>query len=203
MKNVQVTFTGTPDSDNSKLLSLNRTATDGQSLSDDANTLKFAAYLQGSSASATVVPGDFTSVANRPCNIEPQSAHQLVEMGTVVVKTLYRLGHTVPVPFDIKRTDCITTVFESVNVTLSGTEDTELPGKLAINNGSNGAAIALFDHQGMEIDLNRATRTVALKDGLNVLNFSAHVQGHPNAIQNKAITEGEFSLVANFVLAYQ
>ena len=33
------------------------------------------------------------TVVSRPCNIEPQSADQLVEMGTVIVKTLYRYGH--------------------------------------------------------------------------------------------------------------
>lgn len=85
MKNVKVTFTGTPDPINSKLLALSGTATgagiviydnlhskevelgtatDGQGLNDGDNSLKFAAYLQGSSASSTVVPGDFTSVAN-------------------------------------------------------------------------------------------------------------------------------------------
>ncbi|MGB8663989.1 MAG: fimbrial protein [Serratia inhibens] len=85
MKNVKVTFTGTPDPDNAKLLALSGsasgagiviydnlhakdvelgTATDGQGLNDGNNSLKFAAYLQGSSASAAVVPGEFTSVAN-------------------------------------------------------------------------------------------------------------------------------------------
>jgi type 1 fimbria pilin len=85
MKNVKVTFTGTPDPDNSKLLALSGTATgagiviydmlhskdvelgtatDGQGLTENDNSLKFAAYLQGSSASGAVVPGDFTSVAN-------------------------------------------------------------------------------------------------------------------------------------------
>ncbi|WP_426506765.1 fimbrial protein [Serratia proteamaculans] len=78
------------------------------------------------------------TVVSRPCNIEPQSADQVVEMDTVIVKTLYRYGHSNPVPFNIKLTDCKTSVFKSVNVTFSGTEDSELPGKLAINNGSNG-----------------------------------------------------------------
>ena len=80
-----MTFTGTPDPINSKLLALSGTATgagiviydnlhskevelgtatDGRGLNDGDNSLKFAAYLQGSSASSTVVPGDFTSVAN-------------------------------------------------------------------------------------------------------------------------------------------
>ncbi|MGQ8708676.1 fimbrial protein [Serratia sp. TSA_198.1] len=143
------------------------------------------------------------TVVSRPCNIEPQSADQVVEMDTVIVKTLYRYGHSNPVPFNIKLTDCKTAVFKSVNVTFSGTEDRELPGKLAINNGTNGAAIALFDSKGADIALNQATSAVALQDGATVLNFTAYVQGQPRAIQNKTITEGEFSSVANFVLAYQ
>ncbi|HFJ8955442.1 TPA: fimbrial protein [Serratia liquefaciens] len=143
------------------------------------------------------------TVVSRPCNIEPQSADQVVEMDTVIVKTLYRYGHSNPVPFNIKLTDCKTAVFKTVNITFSGNEDSELPGKLAINNGANGAAIALFDSKGADIDLNQATSAVTLQDGANILNFTAYVQGHPSAIQNKSITEGEFSSVANFVLAYQ
>lgn len=143
------------------------------------------------------------TVVSRPCNIEPESADQLVDMGAVLVKTLYRYGHTTPVPFSIKLTNCKTTVFKSVSVTFSGTEDRELPGKLAINNGANGAAIALFDHQGADIDLNKATSAVVLQDGPNSLNFTAYVQGQPSAVKNKSITEGEFASVANFVLSYQ
>ncbi|MGQ5757054.1 fimbrial protein [Serratia sp. IR-2025] len=40
------------------------TATAPQTLNDSNNTLRFAAYLQGDGASATVVPGDFTAVAD-------------------------------------------------------------------------------------------------------------------------------------------
>lgn len=167
-------------------------------------TLYGAGYLFPAIATAADKEIDFFgTVVNRPCNIEPQSADQVVEMDTVIVKTLYRYGHSNPVPFSIKLTDCKTAVYQSVNVTFSGTEDPELPGKLAINNGTNGAAIALFDGKGTDIDLNQATSAVALQDGATVLNFTAYVQGHPSAIQNKTITEGEFSSVANFVLAYQ
>ncbi|CAI0720414.1 Fimbria A protein precursor [Serratia entomophila] len=40
------------------------TATPPQTLNDGNNTLRFAAYLQGDGASAAVVPGDFTAVAD-------------------------------------------------------------------------------------------------------------------------------------------
>lgn len=145
----------------------------------------------------------FGTVVNRPCNIDSQSADQLVDMGTVIIKTLYRYEHTTPVPFSIVLTDCKTNVFNAVTVTFSGAEDGELPGKLAINNGANGAAIALFDAKGTAINLNQATDATAIQTGTTTLQFSAYVQGHPSAIKNRTITEGEFSSVANFVLAYQ
>lgn len=49
--------------DNGALIKLGE-PTKPQTLQDGNNTLNFAAYLQGSSASNAIVPGDFTSVAN-------------------------------------------------------------------------------------------------------------------------------------------
>ncbi|MEG7407759.1 fimbrial protein, partial [Serratia marcescens] len=39
-------------------------ATTAQTLNTGNNTLHFAAYLQGEGASAAIVPGDFTAVAD-------------------------------------------------------------------------------------------------------------------------------------------
>ncbi|ANS43582.1 fimbrial protein [Serratia inhibens] len=39
-------------------------ATPPQTLNDGNNTLRFAAYLQGDGASAAIVPGDFTAIAD-------------------------------------------------------------------------------------------------------------------------------------------
>lgn len=145
----------------------------------------------------------FGTVVTRPCTIEPQSAEQSVDMGTVIVKYIYRNQHTVPVPFAINLTDCKTSVFKSVKVTFTGIEDQVLPGKLAINDGKNGVAIALFDSKGDEILLGEPTKATQLDNGSNVLQFNAYVEGHPSAIQNRRITEGSFSSVANFLLAYE
>lgn len=145
----------------------------------------------------------FGTVVTRPCTLEPQSAEQSVDMGSVIVKYIYRNQHTVPVPFSINLTDCKTSVFKSVNVTFTGIEDQELLGKLAINDGKNGVAIALFDREGNEILLGKPTKATQLDNGSNVLQFSAYVEGRPSAIKNQTITEGSFSSVANFLLAYE
>lgn len=81
---VSLTFTGAASAIDTKLLGITGTAkgagiaiTDGsgndivlgqktnaQTLQNGANTLSFAAYLQGGNASTTVVPGEFQSVAD-------------------------------------------------------------------------------------------------------------------------------------------
>lgn len=84
-KTVKVAFTGTAADGNSDLLGLagsasgagiqlingagqkvdlNGASSDAVTLLAGDNTLQFAAYLQGSTASGAVEPGDFTSVAN-------------------------------------------------------------------------------------------------------------------------------------------
>lgn len=83
-KNVTITFDGTKDAINNKLLGVTGSAkgagvvvTDGsgtqitlgtpsaaRSLLNGNNKLVFSAYLQGSSATGEVTPGEFSSVAN-------------------------------------------------------------------------------------------------------------------------------------------
>lgn len=143
------------------------------------------------------------TVVARACNIAPESVDQSVDMDTVLVKTLYRYGHDRTWPFYINLTDCKTNIYKTATVTFTGIEDSELTGKLAVNNGANGVAIALFDEQGAAINLGTPTNASTLSNGNNTLKFSAYVQGRPSAIQNRSITEGQFSSIANFVISYQ
>lgn len=143
------------------------------------------------------------TVVTRACNIAPESVDQSVDMDTVLVKTLYRDGHDRAWPFYINLTDCKTNIYKTATVTFTGTEDSELTGKLAVNNGANGVAIALFNEQGDAINLGSPTSASTLSNGNNMLKFSAYVQGRPSAIQNRSITEGQFSSIANFVISYQ
>lgn len=143
------------------------------------------------------------TVVARACNIAPESADQSVDMGSVIVKTVYRFGKDRTWPFYINLTDCKTNVYKTVSVTFTGTEDSELTGKLAINNGANGVAIAITDDKNVVIDLGTPSSATTLSNGDNTLKFNAYVLGRPSAIQNRSITEGQFSSVANFVVSYQ
>ncbi|MFJ3458581.1 fimbrial protein [Scandinavium goeteborgense] len=84
LKGVSVTFSGSPSTGNPDLLGITGSASgasialiDGSGapivlgeatsvrpIVDGSNELDFAAFLQGDGASATIVPGSFTSVAN-------------------------------------------------------------------------------------------------------------------------------------------
>ncbi|WNN45248.1 fimbrial protein [Winslowiella toletana] len=146
---------------------------------------------------------DFSgSVVATPCNIDPASQAQKVNIGSVVDKIIYRDGHTAQIPFEIKLTGCSTNVRQSVNVTFTGTEDPVLPGKLIINKGDNGVALALFDENNAALNLGTATAPIGLQTGETILSFSANVIGHPDAIRDKTVTAGAFSSVANFELSY-
>lgn len=84
LKSVAVTFAGTPSVADADMLAITGsasgasialvtgnntpvalgTATEAQTIIDGGNTLEFGAYLQGDGASATIVPGSFTSTVN-------------------------------------------------------------------------------------------------------------------------------------------
>lgn len=141
------------------------------------------------------------TVVSRPCDIATESEDQVVEMRTVVVKMLYRNQHSTPEPFSIKLLNCKTDVFKTVDVIFTGTEDAELPGHLAISGEAAGAGIALFDPSGAAIDLGTPI-TRSLNEGNNQLNFSAWLVGQPKALEEKDITVGQFTAIANFTLSY-
>ncbi|MFC0229486.1 fimbrial protein [Serratia aquatilis] len=142
------------------------------------------------------------TVVARACNIAPESLDQSVDMDTIIVKAMYR-NQIRRWPFYINLTDCKTNIFKTATVTFTGTEDSELTGKLAINNGANGVAIAIADDKNVDIDLGTPSSATTLSNGDNTLKFNAYVLGRPSAIQNRSITEGQFSSIANFVVSYQ
>ncbi|OMQ23683.1 hypothetical protein BMI79_09215 [Serratia oryzae] len=144
------------------------------------------------------------TVLARACDIAPESLAQSVDMGTVVIKSLYRYEHDVAKLFHINLTNCKTDVYKTATVTFTGTEDRELTGCLAVNNGANGVGICIMhEGPGAHIDLGKPSRASILSNGTNTLKFLALMVAHPSALKNRSITEGEFSSIANFVISYQ
>jgi type 1 fimbria pilin len=137
--------------------------------------------------------------------ISPESADQSVDMGAVDVRELYSAGAGVQVPFVIRLTNCKPGIFRMAKVTFSGAADQLLSGALAFSAGSaKGAGIRLYDVTQSQLALGTPSRGYVLGSSTeNELLFSARVVGHPDAIAAKNIKPGDYTAVANFIVAYE
>ena len=144
-------------------------------------------------------------IIDQPCVIAPESLEPEVEMGVVDVKELYANGAGVQVPFSIRLTNCKPGIFRMAKVTFTGSKDTQLSGGLAFTAGiAKGAGIRLYDVTQTPLDLGTPSRGYLLGGSAdNELQFFARVEGHPDALAAKNIQPGDYSAVANFIVAYE
>ncbi|CNE29644.1 fimbrial protein [Yersinia mollaretii] len=140
------------------------------------------------------------SIIDAPCSIAAGSDSQTVEMGQVSNVALQNGGKSKARDFDIKLENCDTTTLKTVTTTFSGGESAAVPGLLGIVGLAEGAGIAIVDGTGTPVKLGTATAEQTLITGNNTLAFSAYLQG---STASDAIKPGNFSSVANFMLAYQ
>lgn len=144
-------------------------------------------------------------IIDQPCAIAPESVDQAVEMGVVDVKQLYANGAGEQVPFSIRLTNCKPGIFRMAKVTFTGSKDAQLSGGLAFTAGiAKGAGIRLYDVTQTPLDLGTPSRGYLLGGSAdNELQFFARVEGHPDALAAKNIQPGDYSAVANFIVAYE
>ncbi|RLM04388.1 exotoxin [Gibbsiella quercinecans] len=168
-----------------------------------------AAMLLAASGHAAAANGEnmyfHGTLVAEPCVIPPGEEEIALDFGTIVDKYLYLNTRTLSRPFTLHLTECDTSLGNTVTVTFSGTENSHLPGLLAIDSGSaaSGIAVGLETQDGQALQLNKATSKYQLTDGSNTISLQAYVQGEPDAITNKTIGRGTFSAVATFSLAYE
>ncbi|MCR3903419.1 type 1 fimbrial protein [Aeromonas hydrophila] len=144
-------------------------------------------------------------IIDQPCVVAPESLEQEVEMGVVDVKQLYASGAGEQVPFSIRLTNCKPGIFRMAKVTFTGSKDAQLSGGLAFSAGSaKGAGIRLYDVTQSPLMLGTPSRGYLLGGTTeNELQFSARVEGHPDALAAKNIQPGDYTAVANFIVAYE
>ncbi|MFQ2131126.1 fimbrial protein [Aeromonas hydrophila] len=144
-------------------------------------------------------------IIDQPCVVAPESLEQEVEMGVVDVKQLYASGAGEQVPFSIRLTNCKPGIFRMAKVTFTGSKDAQLSGGLAFTTGiAKGAGIRLYDVTQTPLDLGTPSRGYLLGGSAdNELQFFARVEGHPDALAAKNIQPGDYSAVANFIVAYE
>ncbi|WP_323945325.1 fimbrial protein [Aeromonas hydrophila] len=144
-------------------------------------------------------------IIDQPCVVAPESLEQEVEMGVVDVKQLYANGAGEQVPFSIRLTNCKPGIFRMAKVTFTGSKDAQLSGGLAFTAGiAKGAGIRLYDVTQAPLDLGTPSRGYLLGGTAdNELQFFARVEGHQDALAAKNIQPGDYTAVANFIVAYE
>ncbi|MEN0615602.1 fimbrial protein [Klebsiella indica] len=137
------------------------------------------------------------------CSIDPLSKNVVVDFGEISARTLYAEGKSLPKAFVITLKDCSTAVFNSVTVTFSGTENTNMSDRLVVTGAASGIGIGFEESDGTAISLNVPTTALAISGTSMSLNFNAFVEGEPNALSNKTLQTGGFQATANYTLNYQ
>lgn len=144
------------------------------------------------------------TLVDAPCLLRPGDENLVLDFGDVIDKLLYRYARTPSKPFELHLEGCEVSVFKNVKVTFQGTENSQLPGLLALDTGSmaQGIAIGMESNTGAALPLNIEGPTTALQTGNTVLAFQAYIQGEPSALSNRKIAYGPFRATATFVFNY-
>lgn len=174
-------------------------------LSTLAISLGLTAAIMSGSAFAAEQGGKVTftgNVTNSACSISPESSDQTVDMGQISIKDLTDGDKTTkPRNFDISLENCVldADAANTVSVTFSGAAASFEPGILGISGTASDIGVAIAEQNSSSgfLPLGTASQEQTLNDGNNTLHFSAFLMGGDNP------TEGDFSSVANFILAYQ
>lgn len=145
------------------------------------------------------------SIIDAPCSVSPDSENQEVSLGQIAKSVLDNGGKSAAQKFAIKLTDCDFSspgATNKISATFSGVSANANNTLINISGQAIGAGVGIQTYQGEQVTLGQATNAVALLgSGDQELEFSAFLQGLNNA--TAPITEGDFSAVANFQLAYQ
>ncbi|AZE62715.1 MULTISPECIES: fimbrial protein [Pseudomonas fluorescens group] len=140
------------------------------------------------------------SIHEGACSISPETANQTVDLGPIAKNQLAAGGRTNGEPFqiDLEGCDVAALTDKTVTATFTGTEDSTIPGSLALTGVASGAGI-FMEHGGKVVELGTPTEPQLLQDGRNTLAFNAFVKGHATT----AVVPGAFEAITNFTLAYQ
>lgn len=138
------------------------------------------------------------SVVDAPCNIDPESKNQTIEMGVLSQTSLYA-NTTRKQGFDIKLTEC-TDAAKTAVVTFQGTPDQNIADDLY--SGLDNVGIKFSQNEG-PIKLGQPTAPQTLIDGTNVLHFFAQAVYTGGDKETKVAQIGDFEIPCQFNIAYQ
>ncbi|HEK1094870.1 TPA: type 1 fimbrial protein [Proteus mirabilis] len=139
-----------------------------------------------------------------PCNLVMEDTSLVVDFGTIIDKYLYINNRTHPKEFKIRLSDCVLAPDQGVRIGFIGTENSNLPGFLALDSGSsaNHIGVGIQDDRGNFLPINKLASYYPLHNGFNTLTFSSYIEAEYNAIVEKKIGLGTFTATAVFILDY-
>lgn len=138
------------------------------------------------------------AVVDAPCNIDPGSVDQTIQMGVLSQTSLYA-NTTRKQGFDIKLTECTDAAKRAV-VTFQGAPDQNITDDLY--SGLDNVGIK-FSQNETAIKLGQPTAPQTLIDGTNVLHFFAQAV-YTGGDKDKNVAQiGDFATASQFNIAYQ
>ncbi|WP_107312115.1 fimbrial protein [Burkholderia metallica] len=133
------------------------------------------------------------------CGIDAGSVNQTVQLGKVPTNVFKQAGDKSGlVPFEIKLTDCDTSVSKQAKFTFTGTSNAAQPKLIATIGSATNVGIRLQSSSGEDLDngVEQAAPTV-LSNGDNVVKFGARYEATA-----AGVTPGTADAVANFTVRY-
>lgn len=144
------------------------------------------------------------NLVEEACTIRPGDEAITLELWDVTSKHLYINTRTQGKGFRVHLEDCDTAIGKTVTILFGGRENTALPGRLALDSGSgaSGIGVGLETLNDKSLPLNSVSDEQVLSDGNNVIELKAYVQGEPQAIRDKTIEHGAYTVTSTFTLDY-
>jgi P pilus assembly protein, pilin FimA len=137
------------------------------------------------------------SVIDAPCSVAAGDEDQTISLGQVSSTAVANGGTSTPVPFYVHLESCSVDTANSVTTTFTGASSNVSGASLGVTGSAGDVGIVLTDGSSNTITLGEATASQMIQDGDNTLTYSAYIIG------GEAPTEGDFTGVANWTLAYE
>ncbi len=145
-----------------------------------------------------------------PCQLAPDSTGIVVEFRETAT-SLYRNwpGKSYEQNFSVKLENChSTTIGKVMKLVFKGTEESSLPGYLAVTGKNNGLlGIGIVDTDGKSLLKLGDAHNLKVGDKITtnsiILNFKAFVQATPKAIEDRSVEPADYSSTATFEIDYK
>ncbi|MFT8210731.1 MAG: fimbrial protein [Symbiopectobacterium sp.] len=138
-------------------------------------------------------------VVSSPCSFQDNNKEIIVEMGETSTRTLQTQQHGDWHTFTLGLTECNTDTFQNVAIQFLGTEDTQLPGRLALDSSSGAKGVAIGIYYGNSlVAINNNSEWIPSQVGDNILPFSARIE----KTADDTLQSGDYTATAHFKLSY-